>query len=112
MSRVMGLKSHRDLGTIAAVFSPTRVKTRRALLQAIATMALTCCIASTLAQEVIIPDPGLNAAIREALAKPAGPLTAQDMLSLTNLIAGGRQISNVTGLETAHNLRFLALEEN
>jgi len=108
----MGLKSHRDLGTIPAVFSPKRVKNRRTLLQAIATMASTCCIASTLAQEVIIPDPGLNAAIREALAKPAGPLTAQDMLSLTNLIAGGRQISNVAGLETAHNLRFLALEEN
>src|SRR4051812_1304002 len=75
-------------------------------------MALTCCITSTLAQEVIIPDPGLNAAIREALHKPAGPLTEQDMLGLTNLSAGNRQITNVAGLEAAHNLRFLALEEN
>jgi hypothetical protein len=37
--------------------------------------------APTLAQEVSIPDPGLNAAIRDALQKPSGPLTQQDLLS-------------------------------
>jgi len=42
-------------------------------------------VAGPLAQEVTIPDPGLNAAIREALDKPIGPLTEQDLLSLTNL---------------------------
>ena len=31
------------------------------------------------AQDAAIPDPGLNAAIRAALAKPTGPLTVQDM---------------------------------
>lgn len=41
--------------------------------------------ASSTAQEVFIPDPGLNAAIREALQKPAGPLTEQDLLRLTVL---------------------------
>ena len=46
---------------------------------------LTSFVASTLAQEVSIPDPGLNAAIREALQKPNGPLTEQDLLSLINL---------------------------
>ncbi|PYV34767.1 MAG: hypothetical protein DMG09_20710, partial [Acidobacteria bacterium] len=43
--------------------------------------------ASTVAQEVSIPDPGLNATIREVLQKPIGPLTEQDLLSLTNLNA-------------------------
>jgi hypothetical protein len=42
-------------------------------------------IGSTVAQEIAIPDPELNAAIRAALHKPTGPLTQQDMLSLTNL---------------------------
>jgi hypothetical protein len=37
-------------------------------------MALTNFAASTLAQEVSIADPGLNAAIREALEKPSGPV--------------------------------------
>lgn len=36
---------------------------------------LTGFVASTLAQSVSIPDPGLNAAIREALQKPNGPFT-------------------------------------
>ena len=40
---------------------------------------------ASLAQEVLVPDPGLNAAIREALQKPGGALTEPDMLTLTNL---------------------------
>ena len=44
------------------------------------------------AQEVSIPDSGLDAAIRATLVKPAGPLTVQDMLSLTNLMAGSRGV--------------------
>ena len=43
-------------------------------------------------EEVSIPDPGLNAAIREALEKPNGPLTEQDLLSLTNLNASNRNV--------------------
>src|SRR5262249_23950953 len=37
--------------------------------------------------EVSIPDPGLNAAVREALQKPSGPLTEQDLLGLEVLNA-------------------------
>ena len=59
-----------------------------------------------------IPDAGLNAAIRAALAKPIGPLTVQDLLSLTNLDAGNRSISNLTGLEFAANLLSLNLRGN
>src|SRR4051812_12642573 len=68
--------------------------------------------ASVQAQEVFIPDPGLNAAIREALGKPGGPLTTADMLSLTTLNARARNVSSIVGLDTAHNLVSLELQFN
>jgi len=58
-------------------------------------------MASALAQEVLIPDAGLNAAIRAALQKPNGPLSEQDLLSLSDLNASARNISNIIGLEAA-----------
>src|SRR5712671_1787415 len=67
---------------------------------------------STLAQEVSIADPGLEAAIRVALQKPFGPLTAQDMLSLTNLDAHSRNVRSIDGLEAARNLVSLDLQIN
>jgi len=76
------------------------------------TLALTTLVTSTQAQEVSIPDPGLNAAIHEALQKPSGPLTQQDLLTLTNLDASGRNISSVAGLEAVRNLVSLNLEIN
>ena len=75
-------------------------------------LALTAFTATTLAQDVSIPDPGLNAAIRDALGKPVGPLTQQDMLSLTNLNARNRNVSSIVGLEAAHNLVALDLQIN
>jgi formylglycine-generating enzyme required for sulfatase activity len=75
-------------------------------------LVVTNLVAPTLAQEVSIPDPGLNAAIREALQKPSGPLTEQDLLSLTDLSAESRNISNLQGLDAAHNLRTLDLHSN
>ena len=68
--------------------------------------------ASTVAQEVSIPDPGLNATIREALQKPIGPLTEQDLLSLTNLNARSRNVASIDGLEAARNLVALDLQIN
>src|SRR4051812_23990651 len=64
------------------------------------------------AQDVQIPDPGLNAAVRAALGKGSGPITVQDMLSLTNLNARGRNVSNLTGLDAARNLVSLDLQIN
>src|SRR5437870_5308027 len=69
-------------------------------------------IASIHAQEVSIPDPGLNAAIRDALQKPSGPLTEQDLLSLTNLNARSRNVSSIDGVEAARNLVALDLQIN
>ena len=81
-------------------------------LLVLATFVATSLVTSTLAQDVSIPDPGLNGAIREALQKPTGPLTEQDMLSLTNLNARNRNVSAIEGLEAAHNLVSLDLQIN
>ena len=75
-------------------------------------VTLTSFVATTLAQDVSIPDPGLNTAIREALQKPNGLLTPQDLLGLTNLSAISRKITNLQGLEAAHNLSTLLLDDN
>jgi formylglycine-generating enzyme required for sulfatase activity len=83
----------------------------RGIFCGIATLILTGGFLAS-AQEVSIPDPGLNAAIREALQKPSGPLTQQDMLSLTFLSACCRDVRSVEGLEAARNLRILDLHSN
>src|SRR4051794_10202031 len=75
-------------------------------------LILTSFVISTAAQDVSIPDAGLNAAIRAALQKPAGPLTQQDLLSLTNLDASSRNITSLAGLEAARNLATLSLQSN
>jgi formylglycine-generating enzyme required for sulfatase activity len=62
--------------------------------------------------QVAIPDPGLDAAVRLALQKPAGALTQQDMLSLQVLSACCREIENLQGLEAAQNLRILDVHSN
>src|SRR5437764_9012618 len=64
------------------------------------------------AQDLSVPDPGLNAAIRDVLQKPTGPLTTQDLLSLTNLSAAGRRINSLEGLDAAYNLTMLDLYHN
>src|SRR5436190_1499851 len=86
-------------------------KSRR-MLSIVLPLVLTSWITSAPAQEVVIPDPGLNAAIRETLQKPIGPLSQADLLSLTNLVADKRNITNIAGLEAAHNLAELSLQSN
>src|SRR5690349_5602350 len=75
-------------------------------------LVLTSVMTRILAQEVSIPDPGLNAAIRDTLGKPIGPLTQPDLLSLTNLNASRRNVSSIVGLEAARNLVSLDLQIN
>ena len=71
-------------------------------------------VTNTFAQTVEIPDPNLREAIREALELPAdAPITQQQMLTLENLNAGGnRDITDLTGLEYAINLKSLGLYQN
>jgi len=85
---------------------------KRTTLQMFWALVLTSVIASGLAQEVSIPDPGLNAAIRQELGLPIGPLSMSEMLSLTNLNASRRDVSSIAGLETACNLVSLDLQIN
>ena len=47
----------------------------------------------------MFPDKNLEAAVREALEKPDGPLTRGDLESLEELNAERRGISDLTGLE-------------
>jgi formylglycine-generating enzyme required for sulfatase activity len=75
-------------------------------------LVLANAVDSARAQEVSIPDPGLNAAIRAALQKPFGPLSEQDLLSLTNLDASRRNVRSIVGLEAARNLVSLDLQIN
>ena len=63
-------------------------------------------------QEVFIPDPGLNSAVRDAVEKPTGPLTVQDMLGMVKLNANQRGVRSLEGLEAASNLVWLSLSEN
>jgi internalin A len=75
----------------------------------LALVALASFRTSALARTVSIPDPGLNAAIRSALHIPTAPLTAQDLLTLTNLDASRRMVKSTAGLEAARNLVSLNL---
>ena len=60
-----------------------------------------------------MPDAALRAAVRETLELPAGvPLTKDHMRDLDVLIAEGRGISDLTGLEFAINLREALLSDN
>src|SRR5215471_3539466 len=84
----------------------------RSLVQIIRALVLSGSVSSALAQTVSIPDPGLNAAIHDALNKPSGPISEQDMLSLANLNARNRNIQNLQGLEFGRNLVSFHLEIN
>ena len=77
-------------------------------------VAATLLIPHASAQVVEILDPNLESAIREALELPdTTAITQQEMLKLERLDAGGsRGITDLTGLEYATNLEFLALSVN
>ena len=63
--------------------------------------------------DVNIPDPNLERAIREELGLPVEkPITQLVMNQLTHLRASQRQISILTGLEHAVNLKMLSLWGN
>ena len=61
----------------------------------------------------IVPDPNLAAAVRKALGLgPSAPITKQKMRKLTELRAKNSQITDLTGLEHATQLRTLSLADN
>ena len=65
------------------------------------------------ADDVInIPDPNLEAAIREAIAKPIGDIYESDLLEIWKLDASRRDIADLNGLEYCTNLTELNLWGN
>ena len=61
---------------------------------------------------VVFPDPNLEAAIREAIGKPIGPIYESDLEGLTSLSASHQSITNLSGLEDCINLTSLDLSHN
>lgn len=60
----------------------------------------------------VITDTNLLTAVRTALSKPSGDITASDMLNLTSLQASNKGIADLTGLEYATNLMDLDVSFN
>ncbi|MEK8129204.1 leucine-rich repeat protein [Paenibacillus filicis] len=61
---------------------------------------------------VSFADSGLEAAVRDALHKPSGVISTEDLQELTQLQASGRGIRDIAGLEYAVNLQTLNLSDN
>src|SRR5262249_51633843 len=99
-------------GTSPFLTAQTSMMKKRTILSVLATIVFSCVGTSAFAQNVLIPDGGLDAAIRDALQKPVGPLTQQDLLTLTSLNASNRSIFSLDGLEAARNLVSLDLQKN
>ena len=85
---------------------------RRAWLGVLMLAACSYTSAFTCAEEVVFPDPALRAPIQEALGLTGPPVDSQDLERLTLLLAGGRGIADLTGLEACRNLEQLYLEDN
>lgn len=61
---------------------------------------------------VAFKDSNLESLVRNALNKPSGSITQNDMLSLTNLSGSYQNITDLTGLQYATNLTHLDLSNN
>jgi len=66
----------------------------------------------TASTQVTFPDVNLEAAIREAINNPEGPIYFSGLESLTTLEAQERGISDLTGLEYCVNLEYCDLRSN
>lgn len=69
--------------------------------------------ALTRASAAVIPDPALEQALRDSLAKPSGELTTEDLAKATSLYAyKDENIRSLSGLEHAVNIATLVLDGN
>lgn len=62
--------------------------------------------------EVSVPDPALEAALRDALGKPSGPLLPGELASITEFNAPLGGITDLTGLEACTGMVTLDLHGN
>lgn len=63
-------------------------------------------------EAVTFADPSLEAAIREAIDMPEGPIYSSDLKGLASFSASASNISDLTGLEYCINLTYLDLSHN
>ena len=61
---------------------------------------------------VVFPDKNLEAAVRQALERPKGPLTRGHLKRMKELEVNHKAIEDLTGLEHAVNLTKLNLMDN
>ena len=61
---------------------------------------------------VTFPDSNLEAAIREAIGKPEGPIHTLELEEVSFLAASRRDITDLNGLEYCTNLTWLSLAYN
>jgi len=84
-------------------------------LKALMLMAL-CVMTTHTAQAVVVnfPDPGLEAAVRDAINKPTGDILDTDLVGtgFTKLSANKRGITDLKGLERCTDLTTLGLGGN
>lgn len=66
----------------------------------------------TVLEAVVFPDRNLEAAIREAIDKPEGPIYTSDLEEVIVLSLPGRKITDLTGLEYCVNLKTLEINDN
>jgi len=70
------------------------------------------CLYQAEAVDVTIPDGNLEAALRDALGKPTGPITDTDLATLTIFDADYEDIADLTGLNWCVNLTSLDVSDN
>jgi len=74
------------------------------------TIKRNCAVVANFEQKPVhIPDPNLEAAIRETIDKPTGSIYRSDVEAITFLSAGHSNITILVGLEYCTNLRELGL---
>jgi internalin A len=61
---------------------------------------------------IVFPDPGLDAAIRQAIGKTSGDIYKSDLVGLEKLVAYARNITNLSGIECCIDLEDLNLNSN
>jgi hypothetical protein len=86
----------------------------RAWIRLVLAIVLFTVPASSASAQVVVdfPDPNLEAAIRDAIAKPTGPIYDTDLAGLTHLSRPYGDISDLTGLEYCGDLTYLELFSN
>ena len=83
-------------------------------VRAILTLAVLLIVVSLPAFAVVVsfPDPGLEAAIRDAIGKPTGDIHDTGLSGLTELSASDRGITSIEGIENCTDLERLYLNGN